>query len=159
MVGSLLMHTCYIGCVALRQYEASHAGLCPMITFAGCMSPNELFGLPLLIKRSLHNMFALLDNQAITSPAPSISWSETCNVVPCKLDVHGVRPEPSVLDLLAAPTVFLQQALVYKHDLDSATLRSAIQAVVDQQPLFAAKLRQAQVGRRPRTVCCSCNCP
>lgn len=54
-------------------------------------------------------------------------------------------PQPSVWDLLAAPTVFLQQALVYRETLDSTALAAAIQQAVDLYPAFASRVTKDQV--------------
>lgn len=93
-------------------------------------------------------MFSLLDNKAKASSLPAISWSSVENIAPRLTDGSSWQPKPSVLDLLAAPTVFLQQALVYERDLDEHALRDALQVVVNGQPLFAARLTDSKVRQQ-----------
>lgn len=89
-------------------------------------------------------MFALFHSEAAVGEAPAVRWLQNRNISNAS-NGQISHPGSSVLDLLAAPTVFMQQALVYQCDLDSSALLGAIQDVLKLQPLFAARLSAGQV--------------
>lgn len=85
--------------------------------------------------------------------SPAVSWSITRNIAPDGLNERDVSIQSSVLDLLAAPTVFLQQVLVYEQQLVPALLQGALQDVVNEQPVFAARLFVNKVDVAPDEAC------
>lgn len=58
-----------------------------------------------------------------------------------------------MLDRLAAPTVFIEQALVFRTALDTDALKAAVAEVVQQYPGFGARLTAAEVSKT-HFVCC-----
>jgi len=106
-------------------------------------------------------MFSLLPT-ANPGGDGAVAWDQTEVLVPSVVsgneqDVgshdqnHQAMPA-SVWDQLAAPTVFLQQALVFKGHLDTAALRYATQVVVNSHPIFAARAVTAVVSCRIRQL-------
>ena len=96
-------------------------------------------------------MFAFLKTaeEGPESTSGPIVWTEELIASPQQQVQQQL--EPSFLDRLAAPTVFLQQALLFDTSLDVDGLRTAVASVVEQYPPFGERLTKNQVG----TAVCS----
>lgn len=93
-------------------------------------------------------MFALLQkSQGTPEPSEPILWQQTV------ISADGAAQQqqaPSFLDRLAAPTVFLQQALVFQDTtLDTEALKAAVAALLHLYPPFGHRLSSSQVGGGP----------
>jgi hypothetical protein len=91
-------------------------------------------------------MFALL---GLPSPAGSssgaaggVTWHAKRRITPASPCAQPL----SFIDTLAAPTVFIEQALVFQEALAAEALAAALAAVVEACPGIAATLHQAQVS-------------
>jgi hypothetical protein len=86
-------------------------------------------------------MFALLKPHSSPGLSEPIEWKQ--ELVKTTMEDH---PEPpSFLDRLAAPTVFLQQALVFDTSLDSHALKAAVAVAVREYPPFGYRLSSDEV--------------
>jgi hypothetical protein len=96
-------------------------------------------------------MFSLLKSSAGTHHlSEPIHWQQT--VVNPNFALQ--QQEPSFLDRLAAPTVFLQQALVFETSLDSDTVQAAVAAVLQLYTPFGHRLTSGQVSTTARLARC-----
>jgi hypothetical protein len=98
-------------------------------------------------------MFAILNAGSSSTNTIPINWA-----APQHIQVHSSttvssdaaatapqQPLLSVLDALAAPTVFMQQALVFKKALSAADLAAAVQLVLEGYPALGYRLTTDQV--------------
>ncbi|KAF6265152.1 hypothetical protein COO60DRAFT_1117786 [Scenedesmus sp. NREL 46B-D3] len=96
-------------------------------------------------------MYALLNADSSAKDALSVHWASPRHIqAPCSDDGAATsHPQPplSVLDALAAPTVFMQQALVFPKAIGAADLASALQLVLADFPALGYRLSQDQHGR------------
>jgi hypothetical protein len=80
-------------------------------------------------------MFALLPHRAALE-TPQVSWQKVQYITASR---GSADPPLSAWDQLAAPTVFLELCLVYPQ-LDSTSLKAALQHTVDAYPALASRL-------------------
>jgi hypothetical protein len=93
-------------------------------------------------------MFALLDAHSSSTCALRIHWAPTrCIKVPSSCVTASTYQQPllSVLDALAAPTVFMQQTLVFAETIDADGLVHALQLVLQSYPVLGYRLSKDQV--------------
>jgi hypothetical protein len=88
-------------------------------------------------------MFTLLKSSAEDHDfSEPLQWQQT--LVTTKLLPQ--QQEPSFLDRLAAPTVFLQQTLVFETSLDSDAMQAAVAAALQLYTPFGHRLTSSQVS-------------
>jgi hypothetical protein len=93
-------------------------------------------------------MFALLQANSPPGLPEKLEWRQKL----IQTTVQDHPESPSFLDRLAAPTVFLQQALVFETSLDSHALKAAVADAVDQYPPFGYRLSSDEVRLTLSTV-------
>ena len=92
-------------------------------------------------------MFSLLEASKRDESGLKVAW-KSCSTIKTRCACTEAI-QPSMLDRLAAPTVFMQQTLVYSNTLDGNVLDSALHHAVNDFPIFGARLTQ-QVGAHVR---------
>jgi hypothetical protein len=92
-------------------------------------------------------MFALLDAHNSSTNALAVTWSPPQHIQAPNSNDDASQQQPllSVLDALAAPTVFMQQALVFKEAISAAELASAVQMVLERYPALGYRLAKDEV--------------
>lgn len=99
-------------------------------------------------------MFSLLQHaDPGTNLAKNIEW-HTESIAPNDRQLLQ-EEEVSFLDRLAAPTVFLQQAVLFDSHLELDVLRQALGAVVQQYPPFGFRLTTDAVSPSPLPLQCT----
>jgi hypothetical protein len=108
-------------------------------------------------------MFSLLEASSRGTGGLKVAWEPSVTIK--SKCAYPEAIQPSMLDVLAAPTVFMQQTLVYPDVLDCAALIAASQYVVDAYPVFCARLTQQvraasslQTAMKSALLQCSRNC-
>jgi hypothetical protein len=94
-------------------------------------------------------MFALLDAHSSSTSAVPVHWAPAQHIqVPssCVTASNHQQPLLSVLDALAAPTIFMQQALVFAEAISAEDLANALQLVLQGYPALGYRLSKDQVG-------------
>jgi hypothetical protein len=105
-------------------------------------------------------MFALLGGQSSNTSALPVHWGPAQRIKALSSSVTAAnvqQPLLSVLDALAAPTVFMQQALVFGDAICAADLAEALQLVLQGYPALGYRLSKGKVRKRScvyRTAVC-----
>lgn len=92
-------------------------------------------------------MFAVLDAHSSSADALYVSWAPPQHIQ-AQSSSHAATPQQpllSVWDALAAPTVFMQQALVFKDAISTTDLATAVQLVLERYPALGYRVAKDQV--------------